>query len=256
MSDAPVASRPQPDTLAFPAVLRACLAGGLAAGLVAALVSWLVVQRPIRAALGVERSRPHEPGAHVHQELVSRPVQVVGGMLAAVLAALAVAAVFAVVYARLRSRLPGRTDFARSVTLAVAGFLVVSLLPAIKYPANPPAVGAPETVDERTWYYLSFLAAAVLAAAALWTLRNRLPGGWPASWRASTLTVLAVGVFGLLVALWPVSPDPLPPDLPAGLIWQFRLSSLAELASLWGALGITAGLLMEHRAYARGGGSS
>lgn len=250
MSDAPVASRPQPDTLAFPAVLRACLAGGLSAGLVAALVSWLVVERPIRAALAVERSRPAEPGAHVHQELISRPVQVVGGMLAVVLAALAVAAVFAVVYAGLRNRLPGSTDFARSATLAVAGFLVVSLLPAIKYPANPPAVGNPETVGERTWYYLSFLAAALLAAAALWALRNRLPAAWPASWRASILTVLAVGVFGLLVALWPASPDPLPPDLPAGVIWQFRLSSLAELASLWATLGIIAGLLLERRAAA------
>ncbi len=62
--------------------------------------------------------------------------------------------------------------------------------------------------------------------------------------------MLAVGVFGLLVALWPAPPDPLPPDVPAALIWQFRLSSLAELASLWATLGITAGLLLERRAAA------
>lgn len=246
MSDTPGASRPRPDAPAFGAVLRPCLTAGVLAGLVAAVVSWLVVQPPIRAALVIEKARSTETGA-APTELVSRPVQVIGGMVAVLLVTLVMAAVFAVVYARLRDRLPGRTDFARSVTLAVAGFVVVSLLPAMKYPANPPAVGAPETVGERTWYYLSFLAAAVLAAAALWALRTRLPRPWPASWRASTVTVLAVGVFGLLVALWPASPDPLPPDVPAALIWQFRLSSLAELASLWATLGITAGLLLERR---------
>ena len=54
-------------------------------------------------------------------------------------------------------------------------------------------------------------------------------------------------VLGLLITVWPAPPDPVPPDVSAALIWQFQLSSLAELASLWATLGITAGLLLERR---------
>jgi hypothetical protein len=45
----------------------------------------------------------------------------------------------------------------------------------------------------------------------------------------------------------------LPPNtdeiaVPVGLIWEFRLLSLATLALLWGGLGVTFGLLSERAA--------
>ena len=39
------------------------------------------------------------------------------------------------------------------MVLAVVGFAAVSLLPAVKIPSNPPAVGDPETVGRRTMLY-------------------------------------------------------------------------------------------------------
>lgn len=249
---------PQADAAAppFTVVLRAALLGAAAAGLAGALLSWLLVEIPIRSALAIESSReaaPHAGSAgHDHaEEMFSRGTQVVGGMLAAVLVALVLGVVFAVVLARLRPHLPGRTDFGRAVVLALAGFVVVSLLPAIKYPANPPAVGDPETIGTRTFYYLSFLAAAILLSLAVLALRRRLPAHWPPSWVATVTVVLAVAGYGLLVGWWPAGPDAIPADVPAELIWQFRLSSLAELAALWVTLGIVTGLVLERRAATR-----
>ncbi|MGH3916826.1 MAG: CbtA family protein [Pseudonocardiaceae bacterium] len=232
----------------FVVVLRAALLGAVAAGLVAALVSWLLVEIPIRSALAIEAGRPPEPGHGHSEELFDRSTQVIGGMLAAVLVALVLGMVFAVVFARLRPRLPGHTDFGRAVALATAGFVVVSLLPGIKYPANPPAVGDPETVDTRTIYYLSFLLAAIIVTLAVLALRQRLPSGWPASWSTSVSALLVITGYALLVAFWPATPDRIPADVPAALIWQFRLASLAELAALWATWGIVTGLLLERRA--------
>ncbi|MGQ0776496.1 MAG: CbtA family protein [Pseudonocardiales bacterium] len=231
----------------FAVVLRATLLGAAAAGLVAALVSWLLVEIPIRSALAIEAGRPEEPGHGHSEELFDRGTQVVGGMLAAVLVALVLGVVFAVVFARLRPRLPGRTDFGRVVALAMAGFVVISLLPGIKYPANPPAVGDPATVDTRTFYYLSFLVAAILVTLAALALRQRLPSGWPASWTTSVSLLLVITGYALLVGFWPASPDEIPADVPAALIWQFRLTSLAELAALWATLGLVTGLVLERR---------
>lgn len=240
---------PQADAAApqFGVVLRAALLGAAVAGVVGALLSWLLVEVSIRAALVIESNRPPEPGHDHGEEMFSRGTQVIGGMLAAVLAALTLGVVFAVAFARLRPRLPGRTDFGRAVCLALGGFLAVSLLPGIKYPANPPSVGDPETIGTRTVYYLTFLVAAVVLTLAVPALSRRLPAHWPASWTGTASAVLLVAGYALLLAGWPAGPDQIPPDVPAGLIWQFRLSSLTELAAVWATLGLVTGLVLERR---------
>lgn len=235
----------------FGALLRAGLLGGAGAGVLGAVVSWLVVEVPIRGALAIEEAREaaeeHGAAGHAHEELFTRDTQVIGGMLAVVLAGVVLGLVFAVVFARLRPQLPGGTDFGRAVALALGGFVAVSLLPAIKYPANPPAVGDPDTVDTRTLYYVSFLAASIALAAVVFALRRQIAARWPASWASTATIVLTVAGYAVLLLLWPPSPDAIPGDVPAALIWQFRLSSLAELATLWLTLGVVTGLVLEQR---------
>lgn len=239
----------------FGTLLRTGLLGGAVAGLVGALVSWSVVEVPIRQALAIEQAREAAQAAqghgamagHAHEEMFSRATQVIGGMLAVVLAGVVLGVVFVVVFARLRPQLPGRTDFGRMLALASAGFVAVSLLPAIKYPANPPAVGDPDTVDTRTLYYVSFLAVSIALLSLVFALRQRMPARWPASWAVTASVLLTVLGYGVMLLAWPASPDSIPSDVPAALIWQFRLSSLAELAALWVTLGLVSGLVLERQ---------
>lgn len=249
MSTAPAVPSAEATSPPFGALLRAGLVGGVSAGLVGALVSLLVVEAPIRSALAIEAAReaaaPGQADTHAHEELFSRNTQVVGGMLAAVLVGLVLGVVFAVVLAWLRPQLAGRTDYGRAVALALGGFVAVSLLPAVKYPANPPSVGDPDTIGTRTLYYVSFLAASIALAAVVLAVRRRLPARWPASWTATACTLLAVAGYAVLLLVWPASPDSIPADVPAALIWRFRLSSLAELGALWLTLGIVTGLVLE-----------
>ena len=144
----------------FGSVLRRGALAGVLAGLAAALTIWLVVEPVIRRALVIEDLRGmhggQAAGVPLHggdEPLVSRSAQVVGGAVTSVVVGLAVGVIFAVVFARLRDRLPGRGDLGRSLVLAAVGFGAVTLLPAVKIPANPPAVGDPATVGRRTTLY-------------------------------------------------------------------------------------------------------
>jgi predicted cobalt transporter CbtA len=233
-------------------LLRHGVTAGAAAGLCAALVLWLLVEPVIRRALVVEEARAGRQDGHAHEPLVSRSLQVLGGVATAALVGVMVGVVFAVVFARTRHRLPGQSDVGRSAALAAAGFLVVTLLPALKVPANPPAVGDPATVTERTLLYVLTVLLGVLGAGAVLGVDRWLRTiGLPGPRRAVANTLVAVVVVGAVLALVPAPPNAVPGDVPPTLLWDFRVASLAQLATLWLVLGLAFGSLVEPRPRAR-----
>jgi predicted cobalt transporter CbtA len=229
-------------------LLRHGLIAGAAAGVAAALVLWLVVEPVIRRALVVEDARVAASSGHAEEPVVSRLVQILGGGLAATLAGILIGVVFAVVFARSRHRLPGSTDLARAAVLALAGFLVVTLLPALKLPANPPAVGDPTTVSERTLLYLLTILLGLLVVGLVLGVDRRLSDR-AASRRARAAVATVLGVLGTVAVLTlvPGSPDRVPADVPATLLWDFRVASLGQLSAMWLVLGLVFGVLTDAR---------
>ncbi|MFI9008381.1 CbtA family protein [Actinosynnema sp. NPDC053489] len=233
------------NTSSYRGLLLRGVGAGAVSGLLAGLVGVLVVEVPIRAALAVEEARPVEPGAgHDHGEVFSRGTQVVGGVLAAVLVGLAVGALFATAYAGARRWFPGKAPFTRAVALSVAAFGAAALLPAVKYPANPPAVGDPDTVEYRTVLYLGLIAAGLLVALGASHLASRL-GHLSSPVRATAVALAVVAAVVVLLVAFPATPDAVPADVPASVLWEFRLASLAETATLWLGLGVVFGLLVD-----------
>lgn len=231
--------------MGFPALLRRGAAAGAGAGVCSALVMWLVVEPVLRRALVVEAAR----GGHDHGEepLVSRTVQVAGGLVTAVVVGVVVGVVFTVAFARLRPRLPAATDLGRSLVLASAGFAVFALLPAIQIPANPPGVGDPATVGERTLLYALTILLGLLGIGAVLAVDRVLGGKVTVPVRAALdVSAGVVWVVALLV-LVPDSPDRVPGDIPAELLWDFRVAGLAQLAVMWLALGLLFGVLVDAR---------
>ncbi len=223
------------------------IGAGAIAGVASALVQLLVTEIPIRAALAVEEAREPAAGeghSHGEEELVGRSAQVIGGMLGVIIVGIAVGLVFATAYALSKRWFVDRTPFSRSTSLGVAVFGGVALLPMLKYPANPPAVGDPETVNLRTALYLGVVVAGLVIV-------------WGASWLAERLHALTqpVRVTAVLLAVvaavavvllaFPAPPDAIPADMPVTVLWQFRLSSLAQLATLYVGLGVVFGLLVD-----------
>jgi predicted cobalt transporter CbtA len=220
---------------------------GLLAGIAAGLFSLLVTERAIQPALDLEDARVAAEGAHEHgEELFSRGQQLFGGFLGTVLAGVVLGIVFAAVYALVRHRLPGRTDVARTAVLAAIGFGIFAVLPALKIPANPPAVGDPATVGTRTAIYggvlLLGVITAMLVSALVSAVRSRGAG------EAGTVSTAVVGtavMVALIVVFVPGNPDTIAADVPAAVVWNFRLASLGQLLVLWATLGLASGALLS-----------
>ena len=206
----------------------------MAGGAALALVLRVIGEGPIGRAVALEGAGG--------DEMFGRGAQQLGGRAAAVLYGAALGVVFTVAYAAVRHRLRTVDDWRAAVCLAAAGFAGVFLLPFVKYPANPPAVGDADTVGRRTALYLVAVAWSLVAT---W-------GGWRA-WRAlvarrvpvphAVPATLAVWVGLAIVGLVALPPNTDPVNLPATLIWQFRLATVAGAAALWSVVGMVFGWL-------------
>jgi predicted cobalt transporter CbtA len=228
---------------------RTLLARGMVAGLVAAACafafSFLVGEPQVERAIQLEAQAAATAGQAAEPEGVSRGVQrTIGLATAAGLYGVAVGGLFGIAFAVAYGRIGRFGPRAAAGLLALGGFVAVQLVPFLKYPPNPPAVGDPETIGRRTMLHLLMLAISVLAALAAVSFGRRAAprlGNWDA-------TLLAAGGFLLLVAgayLALPGIDEVAPGFPASLLWRFRLASLGTQAVLWAALGLLHGALTE-----------
>lgn len=217
-------------------IWRGALAG-LAGGVAAALFLWLVTERQIRAALALEQ------GDH-SEEIFHRSTQVLGGMLGAVLYGVVIGVVLGIVGAALWRELPGRSAFGRFIRLATVGFVAWVLVPALKYPPNPPGVGDPSTVGERTLWYVVLLGLSLVLVFAAWRLWQHLSArGWSGAGRFAAVAGSYCGLLAVAYLVLPDSPDAV--EVPATIVWYFRLDSIAGNALLWITTGTVLGWLAD-----------
>lgn len=223
-------------------LVRGMLAG-LVAGLAALVVAYFLGEPRVDEAIAFEEAHAHDHGGG--EELVSRTLQSTAGLSTGVLVTgVALGGIAALAYCFALGRTGRFGPRASALLLAAAGLVAVYVVPFLKYPANPPAVGDPDTLDRRTaLYFLMILLSALLAVGTVVLGRRLAPrlGNWNATVAAGAFFVLAVG---LAYAFLP-SFDEVPEEFPATLLWQYRLAALAVQVTLWTAFGLIFGLLAE-----------
>ncbi|UNO41852.1 CbtA family protein [Streptomyces sp. MST-110588] len=245
---APTSASAPARTPPLPLLGRGLVAGGLA-GLVTGLFSLLLAEPLMDRAIRAEEARQaHEEHAGAaggavtahHEELFTRGTQHFGLVVTAVVAGLALGVLFAVVHLLVHRRTdPGARPWSRALTLAAAAFTGVALLPGLRYPANPPGVGDAGTVGERQLLWLAAVVIGALGMVLAWQVHRRLAGR-PDPVRHSAVALIVIAFLALLFTL-PGNPDPVP--VPATLLWDFRMLSLASHALLWSVLGAAFGIL-------------
>jgi hypothetical protein len=211
-------------------MMRTLLWRGMLAGLIGALVAatfaLLFAEPQIDAAVALEAHN----GAHAmaDEELVSRVTQKTWGLYTAMgLYGTALGGLLAIVFAGLYGRVARVGPRSLALLLALAAFVAIVLVPAIKYPPTPPAVGLHETVRLRTAAYFAMLALSV----ALWSYR-RLAGRIAGLDRLLIAIGIYAGTVALVQRLLPVI-DEVPARFPATLLWQFRLAAIGTQALFW-----------------------
>ncbi|WP_328491938.1 CbtA family protein [Streptomyces sp. NBC_00414] len=223
-------------------LVRGMLAG-LAAGVLALAVAYFLGEPNVDSAIGFEEARA---SGHEHEvELVSRSLQSTAGLATGVLIyGVAFGGITALVYCFALGRIGRFGPRATALLLSGVALLTVYVVPFLKYPANPPAVGDPGTIGERTTLYLLMTVLSVLLAVAAVLVGKRLAPRL-GTWYATVVAVLGfVVVIGSAYAFLPTVNE-VPGDFPAALLWRFRLSALAMQITLWGAFGLVFGELAE-----------
>jgi predicted cobalt transporter CbtA len=182
---------------------------------------------------------PEEP------ELFSRTVQSGVGLLTGVVVIGAgIGGLFAVLFAFANGRMDNLGPGATSALLSFYALWSIYVIPALKYPANPPSVGEPDTIKLRTGLYFLIMAISIATTIGSLILRKNMV----AKFGAWTGSLIAFGAYLVVIcAFFAILPeiDEVPSDFPAVTLWQFRIASLGIQTVLWGSTGLMFGWLVE-----------
>jgi hypothetical protein len=259
-------------------IWRGLLAGAIG-GVLAFLFARIFAEPQIQKAIDYESARDAAqdaldkaaglPVAAGGPDIFSRTIQAdVGIGVALIFFGAAMGGLFAVAY----SLYLGRAGSLRPRTLALlvagGGFVGMYLVPFIKYPANPPAIGHEDTIRQRSEVYLIMVTASVLFLVLSVWLGKRLQarfGTWNATLIAGAVFIVATGIVMLILpALGHLAankqfhqatetPAPLTdasgkiafPGFPADVLFNFRLFSVADQLILWATIGLVFAPLAE-----------
>jgi hypothetical protein len=235
------------------------LVRGMLAGIVAGLLSFgfaktfgepqvdqaISFEEKISQAKGDTHEHDH---AQVHEhapELVSRATQSGIGLLTGVAVyGAAIGGIFALVFTYAYGRVGPLGARALSAWLALAAFIALVIVPNLKYPANPPSVGEPDTIALRTGLF--FLMIAISIAVTVFSLQVRRYavtrlGAWNGSIAAGGFfIVVTAAVQFALPAI-----NEVPAAFPAVLLWEFRIAAIGMQAIMWITIGLLFGALAK-----------
>ena len=245
--------------------MRDLLLRGMLAGVTASIfaVGFATVfgEPPIERAIafeeqssgGLAHAAPdgHASDAAAEAAPVPRSVQRTAGLSVGMLGlGVAFGGIVAIAFAFARGRLGAMSDRATALTVALLAFLAMYLVPFLKYPANPPAAGDPETIQARTAAYVAMLLLSVLITTGAVILQRRLARGrseWDATLLATAAFVTGCAATAVLMPAFAEVPDAFPADT----LWRFRVASVGTQLVLWLGIGVAFGMLTERAARAQ-----
>lgn len=213
MTRATSLASPATDDLMETRVIGRGVLAGLIAGLLGFVFARIWAEPVVARAIDYESGRDEilarlstaagRPEAPEGPEIFSRTMQSTVGLATGIVAfSVAMGALVAVAYVLLHGRLALRPQ-ALAWLLSGLGFLGVFLLPFVKYPANPPAVGHSFTIVTRGQLYLTMVAASLILLGLTVFVAHRLSGRLG---RLAATLIAAAGfllLFGVLLAVMP-----------------------------------------------------
>ncbi len=233
-------------------LLRGLLAG-LVAGLAAFAVAYVVGEPQINAAIALEEAgaAAHEaPDGHTHDTPadhthdpesgveISRATQSTWGLLTATVAiSIAMGGVTALAAAFALGRIGTLKPTQTTALVAFLGFVAIGLVPFLKYPATPPAVGDAATINQRMTLHFTFLAISVVAIVFETMFAAMLLRRGSSAYAATVVPAIGfLVVVGTAASLLPAVNEV--GEFPADVLWYFRRASILTTAALWATLGI------------------
>lgn len=226
------------------------LLAGAIAGTVLGILNQVVVEPYIEQAIALENEK-----AVVEEGEIINPVEFNnyrlwqrGGEIAAgTILGTSIAALFGIVFAYSRKSIPGSSNKKKALILAGIMWFVLFLVPALKYPANPPAVGDPETIYYRQSLYIAYLAISGFAALGIAFMYRKMMQSIQSHKDSRMLIELAIAIYAIIMITvylaMPPNPDAI--NAPMDLVTTFRIASGFTISIFWGLLGMILGAFWD-----------
>ena len=221
------------------------LLSGAIAGTLLGLINQVVVEPYIDKAIGIQTQAAINAGQIVDpmQQSTYRTWQKGGEIAAGTIYGISLSALFGVIFAYSRNSilLPGSNNKKKALVLAGIMFFVLFLIPTLKYPANPPGVGNPQTIYYREILYVGFIATSGFTALALAFIHKRFGNNNPLSSKTVIIMLTVIYAIVLVIAYVSFPPNPDKVTMPADFISNFRIAGAFTIGLFWWLLGITLG---------------
>ena len=216
------------------------LLSGVIAGVILAGVNYFVAEPFIDQAIGIEVDNSIASGEVVDFDELSsyRVWQKEGTFAAGAFLGLTYGAILGIVYVISRKYLPSSDDRKKALILAAIMCLSLYIVPFIKYPANPPAVGDPETIGLRDSLYTSYQLASGLIALGVSILMYKLRR---ISYIKYVIPIIYLGLVAFIYAIFPANPDEI--TAPMDLVNAFRAVTFGTMVMFYLVLGTIFGIM-------------
>lgn len=217
------------------------LSSGAIAGIILAFLNLGIVEPYIDKAIGLEVEKHGYSGENVNMAELSdyRYWQKGGAFAGGAIYGVGLSSLFGVIFVFARNKLPGNNNKQKAIFLAAVLWFVLYLMVALKYPANPPAVGDPETIYYREALYLGYIMISGFAALGLAVTWNRI--------RINSKKIILPLIYAAIMAtaylVMPSNPDKI--EISMDLVQTFRILSALTIGVSWAILGIIFGSLWD-----------
>jgi len=217
------------------------LSSGVIAGIILAFLNLGIVEPTIDKAIALEVQKQVSAGENVNMsELIDyRYWQKAGAFAGGAIYGAGLAALFGVIFVFARNKLPGKNNKQKAIFLAGIMWFVLFLMVALKYPANPPAVGDPETIYYRETLYIGYIMISGLAAfgmSVIW-IKTRINS------KKIIIPLMYAAIMVTAYVIMPPNPDKI--EISMDLIQTFRILTAITIGVFWGILGIMFGSLWD-----------
>lgn len=225
-------------------LLRGMIAG-LVAGLLAFGFARVIGEPQVELAIALEEQMAAAANEPEEPPMVTRDTQAGSGLFVGVVGySVAMGGVFALVFAGLYGRIGGISPRALAGVLGVAAFLVLIVVPELKYAPNPPAVGNPDTINVRTGLFFIALVTSIFGMASAFILAQKLAASMN-RWNATIVAAVAYVFFMAVVYRLLPTINEVPENFPAITLYNFRVATLGLQVTIWATISLLFGYLAE-----------
>jgi len=226
------------DSLSFLVVV---LISGAIAGTIFGIVNLALVEPYLDKAIDLELQNTISEEVNPVEYNNYRLWQKGGEIVAGVILGMAFGSLLGIVFVFGRRIIPSSSNIKKALVLSGIIWLVIFLIPSIKYPANPPTVGDPDTINYRQSLFISFILISGFTALGLAILYTKIKS--KLSVKFLTVSIIYAFIMTGVFLVIPPNPDEIMASM--DFVNGFRIMSMLTMTMFWIILGIIFGIIWD-----------